>query len=186
MLNIKLSLLGLTVALVVSIIGAGCSGDADTNTAVGSSSASQTSVDTLSASLQLTDMKYAAVTIGGLPVHEMDTAAQSGKIDGKYVPTARTLVRVLALTDWTPSLKDTAAKFHDDVVALLKALDAGTIDGVKAASQAAHEDWHTFPGDIWAVVAKDLPADAGGPEKHSGEASPAAGATAHSEQTDSH
>jgi hypothetical protein len=177
-MTIKFSLLGLAVALAAMIIGTACSGDSGTKPAVGSSNASQASVDTLSTSLQLTDMKYAAITIAGLPLHEMDTAAQSGKIDGKYIPTARTLVRVLALTDWTPGLKDDAAKFHDDAVTLLKALDGGTIDAVKAASQAVHEQWHMFPGAVWAVVAKDLPADAGGPEKQSG-VTPTTSATPH-------
>jgi hypothetical protein len=177
-MKINPSLLGLAVALVVTIIGTACSGDSSTKPAAGSSSASQASVDTLGASLQLTDMKYAAITIGGLPLHEMDTAAQSGKVDGKYIPTTRTLVRVLALTDWTPGLKDDAAKFHDAAVTLLKTLDGGTIDPVKAASQAVHEHWHMFPGAVWAVVAKDLPADAGGPEKQSG-GTPATSATPH-------
>ena len=177
-MKIKFSLLGLSVALVVMIVGTACSGDSSTKPAGGSSNASQASVDTLSASLQLTDMKYAAITIAGLPLHEMDTSAQAGKIDGKYIPTARTLVRILALTDWTPELKDDAAKFHDAAVVLLKALDGGSIDAVKAASQAVHEHWHMFPGAIWAVVAKDLPADAGGPEKQSG-ATPMTSATPH-------
>ncbi len=109
-------------------------------------------------------MLNAVIVISGLPEHEMDTAAQGGKIDNKYVPTARMLVRMTALTDWTPELKDSEQKLHDDSVALLTALDDGKDVGtIKPLSQAVHEDWHMFTDKAWDVVTKSLPANAGGP-----------------------
>ena len=136
-----------------------------TKNAASTSSASQASIDQLAARVQQDEMLNALVTIADLPLHQMDESAQNGKIDNKYVPTARTLVRVVALTDWAAPLKPGAQEMHDNTVALLHALEAGSdVAQVKPLSRAAHEDWHTFIDAAWNVVAKDLPPDAGGPK----------------------
>jgi hypothetical protein len=154
----------MVVAAMLGLAATACGG----NNARSESSASQSSIDELAARVQQNQMLNAAITISGLPIHEMDTAAQGGKIDNKYVPTARMLVRVTALTDWVPDLAGDATKMHGDGVALLKALDAGKdIDAIKPLSQAVHEDWHTFTDKVWNVVAKSLPADEGGPRPES-------------------
>lgn len=172
------ALLTLCVISVVAFLGARCSGDSPAKSADGATSASQSSVDALNARVQLNDMRAAAITIAGIPLHDYDTTAQTGKIDGKYLPADRLLVRVLALTNWTEPMKDDANKFHDEAVALLKALDSGDPESVKAPSAVVHDHVHTFPNDIWAIVAKDLPADAGGPEQQPDESTPAASTTA--------
>ena len=136
-----------------------------TKTTTSDSSASQASIDQLAARVQQDEMLNALVTIAGLPMHQMDESAQNGTIDNKYVPTARTLVRVTALTNWSEPLKASAAKMHDDAVTLLKGLDNGDdVSLIKKLSQTAHEDWHLFILAAWDVVAKDLPPDAGGPK----------------------
>lgn len=172
------ALLTLYIISVVAIFGAGCSGDSPAKSAGGATSASQSSIDALNARVQLNDMRAAAITIASIPLHDYDTTAQTGKIDGKYLPAVRLLVRILALTDWSTPIKADASKFHDEAVTLLKALDSGDAESVKVPSATVHEHVHTFPNDIWAVVAKDLPVDAGGPEPHTDEASPAASTTA--------
>ncbi len=150
----------LAAALSLAIAAAACGGD----NAKSESSASQASIDQLAARVQQDEMLNAVIVISGLPEHEMDTAAQGGKIDNKYVPTARMLVRMTALTNWTPDLASDAAKLHDSSLALLQALDAGKdVDAIKPLSQKAHEDWHMFTDAAWDVVTKSLPANAGGP-----------------------
>jgi hypothetical protein len=140
--------------------------------ATSESSASQASIDELAARVQQNQMLNAVITISALPEHEMDTTAQGGKIDNKYVPTARMLVRVTALTDWTPELTAPEQKLHDDSVKLLQALDDGKDIGViKPLSQAVHEDWHVFTDKAWDVVSKSLPSNAGGPRPTAGPSS---------------
>jgi hypothetical protein len=150
----------LAAALLLAVAAAACGG----NDATSESSASQASIDQLAARVQQNEMLNAVIVITGLPEHEMDGAAQGGKIDNKYVPTARMLVRMSALTDWTPDLAPGAKKLHDECLTLLTALDAGKdAAAIKPLSQSCHEAWHMFTDEAWDVVAKSLPADAGGP-----------------------
>jgi hypothetical protein len=150
----------LAAALLLAIAAAACDG----GNAKSESSASQASIDQLVARVQQNEMLNAVIVISGQPEHEMDTAAQGGKIDNKYVPTARMLVRMTALTDWTPDVSPAAKTLHDSSLALLQALDAGKdIDTIKPLSQKTHEDWHMFTDAAWDAVTKELPADAGGP-----------------------
>ena len=145
---------------LLALTAAACGG----SNAKSESSASQASIDELAARVQQNQMLNAVITLSALPEHEMDTAALGGKIDNKYVPTARMLVRLTALTDWLPELSAPAQKLHDDSVNLLQALDDGKDVGViKPLSQAVHEDWHVFTDRAWDVVSKSLPANAGGP-----------------------
>lgn len=150
----------LAAAVAVAVAAAACGG----NDAKSESSASQGSIDQLAARVQQNEMLNAVIVISGLPEHEMDAAAQGGKVDNKYVPTARMLVRMTALTNWTPELASGAQKLHDSSLALLHALDAGEdVAAIKPLSQKAHEDWHMFTDEAWDVVTESLPANAGGP-----------------------
>jgi hypothetical protein len=159
----KHAMIAATVLAAAAAVAGACGGSTKTST---SDSTSQAGIDQLAARVQQHEMLDAVITIAGLPVHQMDESAQTGKIDNKYVPTARTLVRVVALTDWAAPLEAGAQKLHDDTAALLKALDAGSdVAQIKPLSRTAHEDWHTFTDAAWNVVAKDLPSDAGGPKK---------------------
>lgn len=136
----------------------------DSKNADSSSSASQASVDQLAARVQRNEQLDAWVTISDMPMHALDTSVQGGMIDNKYVPTLRMLVRLTALTEWSNELKPDASKLHDDAVALLQALDAGkTAADVKGLSTTVHEDWHMFGPKAGDMLAKDLPANAGGP-----------------------
>lgn len=147
-------------ALLLAAAAAACSD----NDAKSQSSASQASIDQLTARVQRNEMLNAVIVITGLPEHEMDSALQGGKIDNKYVPTARMLVRLAALTDWTPDLAPGAQKMHDECLTLLTALDDGKDAGtIKPLSQSCHEEWHMFTDEAWDVVTKGLPSDAGGP-----------------------
>jgi len=116
------------------------------------------------ADVQFMDMKYALLAIEDLRIHELDTAAQQGTIDAEYVPTARTLARITGLTSWSSELADEASELHLNAVSLLQTLESGDADAVKAPSQQVHEAWHMFMTDAWAIVARRLPPEAGGPK----------------------
>lgn len=159
----KRALLAALPIMALAVLGSACS--SSTKNANSSSSASQSSIDDLTARVQRHEMLNAWVIVSALPVHDLDDELQGGNIDGKYVPTLRTLIRVLALTDWTSDLKPAMTKYHDDAVALLQALEAGkTADETKGLSDALHEDAHGFSPAVGNVIAKDLPPNAGGPQ----------------------
>ena len=147
---------------IVAVFAAACG--SDTKSAVSSSSASQQSIDDLTARVQRDEMLNAWVTISNMPLHDLDTELQGGKIDGKYVPTLRTLIRILTLTDWSSDLKQFTTNMHDDAVALYRGLNNGEeASALKDRSAAMHVDGDAFGATVGNVVAKDLPADAGGP-----------------------
>src|SRR3990172_3596277 len=129
-------------------------------------------------------MLFALVTIEALKLHEIDDGIQAGKPDERAVPDIRKFVRVMALTDWTPDLKEEAQKVHDSGVELLKALEDGDVEAAKGPSDEAHDGFHDFADTAWNVVVKDLPPDQAGPKQHDEEeATPAAGETPGAEAT---
>jgi hypothetical protein len=174
----KFALVALAVTSALALFAAACSDD-DNKTASGSSTASQASVDDLAATVQQNAEMFALITIGAIPLHDMDETIAAGTIDPKFVPNTRTTVRVLALTDWDSSLKADADTVHGHAVDLLKALEDGDVEAAKDPAHELHEGWHEFSDEAWAVVAKDLPPDAGGvaPDEDEEETTPAAGTT---------
>jgi hypothetical protein len=147
---------------IVASLAAACSSDA--KRAVSSSSASQQSIDELTARVQRDEMLNAWVTISSMPLHDLDAELQGGKIDGKYVPTLRTLIRLLALTAWPSELASFTNTMRDHAVALYKGLNNGEeASALKDRSAAMHVDGDAFGATVGNVVGKDLPADAGGP-----------------------
>ncbi len=146
------------------VAAAGCWGGGNTGNAAASSTAAQSSVDALTARVQRDEMLNAWVTVSALPIHDLDATLQGGKIDGKYVPALRTLIRVLALTDFSPAIKPAAQQLHDDAVALFQALNAGKDAAtVSPMSAKVHAESDKFDPALGSEVAKDLPVDAGGP-----------------------
>ena len=147
----------------VALVAVACG--SDTKRADSNSNASQARVDQLAARVQRNEQLDAWVTITNMPLHALDESIQGGTIDNKYVPTLRMLVRLTALTDWSNDVKADATNLHDDAVTLLQALDAGkSAAEAKGLSTSVHEDWHMFGPKLGDILAKDLPADAGGPE----------------------
>ncbi len=156
----------MTIAAILSIaaVFAAACGSSTKNTDSSGAASPQSTDATTTARFQRDEMLNAWLTVSNLPIHDLDTTLQGGKIDGKFVPTLRTLIRVLALTDWSADVKPTTTKMHEDAVTLLQALDAGKPpDAVKDLSAALHDDSHAFGTIIGNAIAKDLPANAGGP-----------------------
>ncbi len=163
------------IVAITSVVATACG--SDTKNADSSSTASQASVEQLSARVQRNEMLFASVTLSSLPLHAMDESLAEGKAESTFVPTTRSAVRILALTDWDPSLKAEADAVLGHAVDLLKALDEGDLAAAKDPAHELHETYHDFADKIWAIVAKDLPADAGGVSPHDEEVTPTAGTT---------
>jgi hypothetical protein len=169
----RFTMIAAVAALAGAAIASACGSSSSNNNSTGSPQAAS---DDLSARVQQDEMLNAWVTVSALPIHDLDTTLQGGKIDGKYVPTLRTLIRVLALTNWTSDVAPVTQKYHDDAVALFKALNQGqTADQAKDLSAALHEDSHSFGPTVGNAIARNLPADAGGPEPTKAPGTPAAG-----------
>lgn len=146
-------LLLLPVALLLPLIAAACGDEADSS----EQNNSQEQVLQLADRIRRDEMIFATTTIADLPIHELDTDAQNGTIDGAYLPTARTVVRLTALTDWSSELEDQAHNMRADAQALIDALDSGAdVKTIKPLSQALHEDWHMFPEAAWGHLAQGI------------------------------
>jgi hypothetical protein len=161
--NLRRIMLLASVAALMSTLAAACGGSS-TKPANGATSVSQQSVDQLTARIQRDEMLHAWVAISNLPVHDLDVTLQGGKIDGKYVPTLRTLIRLLALTEFTPAVQPTATQLHDDAVSLFTAMNSGLEPAkLQTMSMTVHNEFDKFSPALGDEVAKDLPANAGGP-----------------------
>jgi hypothetical protein len=151
------------ILAVAGIFPAACGGNS-AKEAGSSSTASQASIDQLAARVQRDEMLHAWVAISNLPVHDLDVTLQGGKIDGKYVPTLRTLIRLLALTEFIPAVQPAATQLHDDAVSLFTAMNSGQEPAkLQTMSMTVHNEFDKFAPALGNEVAKDLPADAGGP-----------------------
>jgi hypothetical protein len=167
--------------LAALAFGAAACDDEDAPPATGSSNASQESIDQLAARVQRNEMLFATIALSKLGLHAMDDAlnADAPAIDPSYSRNTREAVRLLALTNWDTSVEEDAAAVHDHAVELLAALSEEDIAAAGDAATALHEGEHDLSNDVWAIVAKDLPPDAGGVESHDeGAETPAAGETA--------
>jgi len=171
-------LIALAAIIPAALIASACGGDSS-RPASSETNASQASVDDLAARTQRNEQLFAAVTIGNIPLHAMDESIMGGTIEASFVPNVRTVVRLLALTDWSPSLKADADALHGHAVELLKALSDADVEAAKEPAHALHEGWHEFSDKLWGEIAKDLPPDAGGVEPdHADDMTPAATGTA--------
>jgi hypothetical protein len=177
---------GVALASIVAFAAAGAVA-CDDNDASSENSASQASVEELTARTQRNEMMVAAITIGKLPLHDMNEAIDDGNVESTFIPDTRLLIRVLALTDWSDALQADADTLRGHAVELLAALDNGDVEAAKPHATETHEGWHQFAPDIWAELTAGLPPEAGGPEEHDeGETTPGAtmpGAGEHDEST---
>jgi hypothetical protein len=165
----------IAAAATLSMLAVACGGDSN-KTASSSSSASQQSIDDLTSRVQRDEMLDAWIAIAAIPVHDLDQTLQGGKIDGKYVPALRTLIRELALTEFSPAVKPAAQQLHDDAAQLYQAMNSGQEPAqLQAMSATVHSEYDKFSPTLGNEVAKDLPANAGGPSGSS--TTPSAGST---------
>lgn len=155
-------------------LAAACSDDANTD-----SSAQQSDIDALNARIERLDMMHAVIGLSKLGLHDMDESLAAGTIESSFSSNTRTAIRLLALTEWPSDLAADADTVEGHAVDLLKALADEDVDAASDAATALHDGEHDFSDEVWAILAADLPADAGGVEAHdeSGE-TPAAGETA--------
>ena len=181
MARLKYVLLAGALLAALGIFAAACDDDAESQNNAQQSDVDRLtqSIDELNTRVSHDEMMYAILQINSLGLHDMDEGLKAGTIESSYAPNTRTAVRLLALTGWTPDLKPEADTLHGHAVDLLKALQDEDIDAASAAATELHEGAHQFTDKVWAVVAADLPPDAGGVAAHDDEeeGTPAAGET---------
>jgi hypothetical protein len=156
-----------------AIAAAACGGD---DGAESNSTASQESIDTLSARVARNEQMFALITLDTLGLHDMDEGLnETGEIESSYVPNTREAARLLALTDWG-EFQDEAGEVLRDAERLLAALRDSDVDAAKAAATELHESQHQFSGTLWDEITKDLSPAQGGPQGggHEGGETPAA------------
>lgn len=173
MARLKHVLLAAALAPLAVLAAVACDDGSDTG-----NSTSQGSIDAIEDRVQRNEMMVAALTLQDIQLHQIDESIAAEDVTFNIIPDTRTVVRVLALTDWPAELQADATTVHDAGVALLQALDNDDIEAAKEPARVMHEGGHDFGNAIWAIVAADLPPDAGGvEEEHEEEATPEAGAT---------
>jgi hypothetical protein len=149
--------------LVLAAFGAACNDDeADSE-----SSASQESIDVLSERVQHNEMFAAFISIGNIPLHDMDEALnETGTIEPSYVPDTREFVRIMGVTDWSTDLSTDAETLRQSGIDLLAALEDADVEAAKPLATEVHEGWHDFSDMVLEETAGDLPPEEGGPEPH--------------------
>lgn len=157
----KAGLLLAAIVPVALLFAVACGDDADS-----SDSASQSSIDELSARVQRNEQMAAVLEMNKLGLHDMDESLAAGTIESSFAPNTRTAIRVLALTDWEDDFSEDAGIVQEHAVDLLKALEDEDIAGAARHAKELHELGHDFTDAVWAKLAADLPADAGGVAPH--------------------
>jgi hypothetical protein len=165
--SLALLVAGLSVALAA--VAAACDDNNNDNAAGVNGNANNPSnerVDALAERMQRNEMMYGIILIDGLGLHEMDEEIAEGDLQFYHTPTIRTLIRLLALTDWSDELQADADALREEAVLLLAALRDGDAEAAAPHAQDAHEGWHDFSDAVWEVLAGHIPADEGGPAGH--------------------
>ena len=176
--NFKHALLAMAIAPLLGIMAVACDDDPE---AESESSASQESIDTLSARVQHNEMMFYTSAIRDAQLHAMDEALNAtGVIESTYIPNTRGAIRLLALTDWPAEFQEDADAVHDVAVELLAALEDDDAAAAAPLATELHDAEHDFNATVTNELVKDLPPDEGGPEEHDdgGSTTPAAGETA--------
>jgi hypothetical protein len=170
----------LAAAALISALALAAFGAAacdDDNSAQSENGASQQTVDQLTTTVQRNQMMTSIITLDSLGLHGIDETLAEGTVESSFAPAARTAVRLLALTDWDSSVASDAETVHGHAVDLLVALEAEDVEAASAAATELHDGEHDLSHDVWAILAADLPPDAGGVEEEHGDETPAAGET---------
>ena len=170
--------------VALAAASAACS-NGEPNTADGSSTVPQATVDRLNERIQRNEMLFALVTIDSLRLHEIDTAVNENRtIEEDFVPRVRQFVRLMGLTNWDASLTEEAKKVTESGVQLLAALEDADVQAAGGPATASHEASHEFNESAWNLVVAELAPDAGGPGEDAEDAStPQAGMSRTAEVT---
>lgn len=157
---------------MLALVGAACSDDGP-NTAGNSSNVSQERIDQLNERMERNEMLFAYISIGNIPLHEVDETlnGEAPAIEETFTPDVRTFVRLMALTDWSDELAEEAESVRQSGIALLSALEDADVEAAKPLATQVHDGWHEFSETVFAAVAEGLPPEEGGPEEDDDEES---------------
>lgn len=152
--------------ILVGLIASACDDDS-TDSASGTTSASQETVEQLAETVAENDMFFAYISIGNIPLHAIDEGLNGGgAIEETYTPDVREFVRIMALTDWDEELAEEAETVRQSGIELLAALEDADAEAAKPLATEVHEGSHDFFETVFAHVGEGLPPEEGGPEPH--------------------
>lgn len=155
--SLRRALLAAALVTAIAVTAAACDdGDEDDD-----DGASQAAIATLTARVQRDEMFAGVRAIDELPLHEMADTIEEGTFEASFAPTTRSLVRVLALTDWGARQTDADA-LRGHAEELLAAIEANDIAKAKEHAPTLHEAAHQFSTDVWESLTAQMPGDAGG------------------------
>jgi hypothetical protein len=164
--RLALLVAGLIVALAAVAAACDDNNSDNANAANGGNNPSNETVAALEERMQRNEMMYAIILIDGLGLHGMDEEIAAGELQFYHTPATRTLIRLLALTDWSDELQADAEALREEAIALLTALRDGDAEAAAPHAHEVHEDAHDFSDAVWEVLAGHIPADEGGPAGH--------------------
>lgn len=165
--------------IAILATAAACSdNEADSN-----STAQQSDIEATNARVQRNEMLWAMTGLGALELHDMDESISAGTVEDSFIPTARSAIRYLGLTNWSADLEDDAQALEDHAVALVAALEDDDIEAAKDPAHELHEGMHEFLETAWAEVGADLPPEAGTQPHSDEEGTPAADSTPGADET---
>jgi hypothetical protein len=159
----------MTCAIAALAVGAAACND-DGDDAESNSTASQESIDALSATVTENEQFSSLLAFGTLGLHAMDEDLnETSVIESNYAPNTTKLIRILALTDWG-QFQDDAEDLRAHAEALLTALHDEDIETAKTEATAVHDGEHDFNKLVMNELVKDLDPELGGPdlEEHGG------------------
>jgi hypothetical protein len=162
------------LAIPALLLGAvACSDDDDS--AEGDSNASAQNVDDINARIQRNEMAVALLGIGALPLHDIDETIASGdEIPGNAIPSMRTIIRLVTITEWDTELQADADAIKASAEAFITAAESDDHGAVAEHATAIHDGWHDFSEMAWDVVAPGT-----GGEHSDGDDTPSSDETPH-------
>lgn len=146
----KAGILLAAIVPVALIFAVACSDDADSD-----SSASQASIEELSARVQRNEQVMALNEIGKTGLHDIEVTLAAGTVEPWMVPNTRTAVRMLGLTDWGNASED-AETVESHGRDLLQALADGDLAAAQESATLLHDSSHDFTDSMWLTLTEDL------------------------------
>ncbi|MBI5288652.1 MAG: hypothetical protein HY873_06735 [Chloroflexi bacterium] len=144
-------------AITVALLATACGDSATTE-----NSAQQSDIQALQDRIQRNEMLYSNLQLQGLPLHDLnETLVNDGKVESNFLPTTRSVIRIVGLTNWNGTLQPDATKLQDHAIELIHVLESGDIEAAKTASTDMHEQWHQFTVKVWSEIGADIPPEAG-------------------------
>jgi len=97
-----------------------------------------------------------------------ETIAAGEEIPNNAIPSMRTVIRLITITEWDSDLQADADAIKESAEAFITAAEADDHGAVAEAATAVHDGWHDFSEGAWEVIAPGT----GGGDHDDGEETP--------------